>query len=172
MPPLGIERAVASAGHFRSQVLPPAQLTWQLPVQVTWQVAPVHPRLPEPIVALQVAPDVQLRLALVPVVKLHVDPELQLRLALLPALIVQVLPPLQGPLQEFPQLPPQLPLVQESEQLAAAGSQPIWLKELPPHAASAATANAAKIIFTVHPFGRFPHCDPRSSGPATTRPGR
>jgi hypothetical protein len=133
-PPPGIERGAESAGHLRSQTLPLAQPTLHEPEHTTWQVAAVQPML-----------------LLEPTVKLHVAPEVQLRLALLPALTVQALPPLQAPLHEFPQVPLQLPAGQANEQLATPGSQPIWLDELPPHAAIAANPNAVRIVFTGPP---------------------
>src|SRR5689334_13858893 len=91
-------------------------------------------------------------LLLEPTVKLQVAPEVQLRLVLFPAVTSQVLPPLQEPLQELPQVPPQLPLVQLSEQLEIDGSQPICVNEgLPPHATRAASATAAIRSFICDP---------------------
>lgn len=122
---------------MRSQALPLAHPTLQEPVQTTWQVAAVQPMLLlEPTVNVQVAPDVQLRLVL------------------LPAVTVQVLPPLQDPLQELPQVPPHSPVLQESEQLATDGSQPICVNEepLPPQPTSAAIPNADRMIFKTSPF--------------------
>ena len=117
---------------MRSQALPLAHPTLQEPVHETWQVAAVQPTL-----------------LLEPTVKLQVDPDVQFRLALFPALTSQALPPLQVPLQELPQVPLQVPVVQASEQLATAGSHPIVFDE-PPHAAIAATAtNARERDFTV-----------------------
>ncbi len=143
-----------SAGHFRSHALPLAQPTLQDPVQTTWQVAEVHPML-----------------LLEPTVKLQVAPDVQLRLALLPAVTVHVLPPLHGPLQEFPQVPLQVPLVHASEQLATDGSHPIWLNELPPHATRAAVPSAARSVFTTGPFDSLPDCDIACSHPATEEAG-
>ena len=121
-------------GHLRSQTLPLAQPTLQAPAHTTWQVAAVQPML-----------------LLEPTVKLHVAPEVQLKLALLPVLIVQVLPALQAPLHELPQVPLQVPELQASEQLAADGSQPIWLNEFPPQAAS---ASATRMDFTTVSLAR------------------
>lgn len=39
-PPFGIERALESVGHLRSQVEPSLQLTEHSPVQLTWHVDP------------------------------------------------------------------------------------------------------------------------------------
>ncbi len=129
-----IERGAESAGHFRSHTLPLAHPTLHEPVQTTWQVAAVHPTL-----------------LLDPTVKLQVAPEVQFRLALFPALTVQVLPALQVPLQELPQVPLQSPLVHASEQLATAGSQPMVWGELPPQAAAAAITSAVRMPFIVLP---------------------
>ena len=86
-------------------------------------------------------------LLLEPTVKLQVAPDVQFRLALLPAVIAQLLLALQVPLHEFPQVPLQEPVVQATEQLATPGSQPMVL-ELPPQAAIAANAIAIRMDFT------------------------
>ncbi len=126
-----MERGAASDAHFRSHTPPLVQPTLHEPVQTAWQVAAVQPMLLLPAT-----------------VKLQVAPLVQFRLALLPAVTVHVLPPLQTPLHELPQLPLHVPFVHASEQLAVAGSQPILLNEpLPPHAASAVTATAARMCF-------------------------
>ena len=123
-----------SDAHFRSQTLPLAQPTLHDPVQTVWQVAAVQPMLLLPAT-----------------VKLQVAPLVQFRLALLPAVTVHVLPPLQTPLHELPQVPLHVPVVHVSEQLAAAGSHPMVLNELPPHAARAITAATARMCFIYPP---------------------
>jgi len=93
-------------------------------------------------------------LLLDPTVKLQMAPEVQLRLALFPAVTVHVVPaPLHGPLQEFPQLPPQSPVVQDKEQLPADGSQPICVNALlPPQPRSIARTIAASVVFKGPPL--------------------
>lgn len=126
VPPVGMERGAVSLAHLRSQALPLMQVTPHEPVQTTWQVAPVHPML-----------------LLDPTVKLQVAPVVQPRLALAPAVTEQELPLLHVPLHDDPQLPPQVPVVHDKEQLAAAGSQPMVVNESPPHAASTAAPTTA-----------------------------
>ena len=86
-------------------------------------------------------------LLLPPTVKLQVAPLVQLRLALAPAVTVHLLPPLQVPLQEAPQVPSQVPEVRAREQLLTAGSQAILLNEVPPQAARNAAIRIPGIIF-------------------------
>jgi hypothetical protein len=99
---------------LRSQ-LEPLQLTeHEEPVQITWQVAPL----------------VQDALPLVPSVTVQVEPS-QLTLPLAPVISVHVLPPLHSALHEAPQLPLQLALVQESEQLEPVQPPPFQLQLFP-----------------------------------------
>jgi hypothetical protein len=64
LPPFGIERAVVSFAHMRSQVLPVEHDTEHEAVHVMWQVEfPVHDTLPlAPSVAVRSDPDVVLML--------------------------------------------------------------------------------------------------------------
>ncbi len=74
LPPVGIAAGEPWPGHTRSHV-PPVQLTEQLPVHVTWQVA-----------------FVQLTLLLGPTVSSHVVPSVQLALQEVPQVPPQLWP--------------------------------------------------------------------------------